>query len=645
MEFYRPNHVLKKKNKKSTERGENMIQNQQKIYNSNSPIPTKQFCEDGNSVCITTKGRKGWATINAKTLKFDDLDSYSGNSTYDIGELGIADIQKLFDEASGLVNDINHLLGPGVPEMWNGSIRSLSSVDVLANEVVEPTYSVGSRASTFDVTNPEELDSLRMEEFASRSHSDSRVSSTDFIVFSNTQLIGRCVAENSLKEPHIKYLKTLTTTELSYHLYPFASLIESNEVIKILLTYLVKCPYLLASLLAFSATFQFDQNGKTIHDNARQIYIMECFNSLNAAFTENSVSGNLKLFTSNIEKLLLTVLILSSYFTATNFNLDDNVLTSWKEHLRGARDLLSHYGKIPLESRESQNHPMSAGLALAKCWFFAIESSAAVHSITGGSLAKIREKVSIGLEEDKMPYDLFNLPDDNQRSIYWESGVFDAKIPPEYNAALQGANMICSSPLASEFNLFWGFTSRTVQVYLLYSSMTDSIRSGGCKKVPISWIIHSFRLIDECALESIVPEAERRSFEIPKTSRGHPEYSGLNSKLIFPDSCYVSDTDESGETVVYSWFDASHQLHLENILVKLMVQKSFLSFPRSHPHVQEELNRLFSAFFFIKRKASPAYRTEKDNIIVESDNYYLCKPSFDNRCVMIQSFSEHWPQL
>lgn len=554
-------------------------------------------------------------------------------------ELNSIDMRSLLDEASGLVSDINHLLDSGVTETWGGNMNSVGSINLAPNEAINSIYAFGPRASPISTTNSEEMHYFHIDDFSKRIHADSYVSSSDYMLYSNTQLIDRCITENSLEEPHVKYLKTLTNTDLSYHLYPFASLIESNEVMKLLLTYLAKCPYLLTSLLAISATFQFNQTGRLVHDTARQKYIMVCFKSLNGAFTENSVSENIEMLTSNIEKLLLTVLILSSYFTATNFILDENVLTSWKAHLRGARDLLLHYGRINLDAYQSQNQFMSGGLALAKCWFFAIESSAALHSSLGGSLAKLGGEPSIELDEENVPYGSSNLPFDSEKLIYWESGVFDADIHPAYHAALQRVNMLCSSPTSSEFNLFWGFTSRTVRAILLYSSIMDSIRTKGYERVPMKWIVHLFRMIDDCSGEIIVPGVKRKTFEIPITSRGHPDYSssGPEPKLLFPVSCYVPDVDENGNKLVFSWFDASHQLHLDNFLIKLMVQSTFLNLPRNHPHVQEQLNRLFSGFFFIKKKSSANYHAEKDRIIVESDNYYLCSTTFDNRCVMIQS--------
>lgn len=550
-------------------------------------------------------------------------------------DLNSVDMRNLFNEASGLVHDINHLLDPGMVEGWSGNITPISSAGHLLNETT--VYPLGTNNSPASLNSEEKLH-FHIDEFSSRIHADSYVSPSgiaECIVLSNTELIQQCITENSLEQPHVKYLMTLTNTDLSYHIYPFASLIDSNEVMKLLLIYLAKCPYLLTSLLAISATFQFNQTGKQAHDNARQKYITVCFKSLNDAFTEHSGFENAEMLTSNIEKLLLTVLILTSYFTATNFILDENILTSWKAHLRGARDLLLHYGKVTRSSYKSE-HFMSGGLALAKCWFFAIESAASIHSSFGGSLTKSKGATTTDLDKDN---EIFNPPHmllDNESLIYWESGVCDMEVNPEYHAALQRVHMLCSSPSSSEFNLYWGFTSRAVKTILLFSTIMDKVRSNGYSRVPLRWIAHLFKLTDECAQEIIVPNVILRNFEVPLSSCGHPDYTGAGA-ILFPLSCFVEDRTESGEKIVYSWFDLSHQIHVDNLFMKLMVQEAFLNLPRNHYHVQEMIKKLFGYFFFIKKKLSANYAEEKDKIIVESDNYYLSHPTFDNRCIMIQS--------
>lgn len=547
---------------------------------------------------------------------------------------GVADLdmQNLFDEASLLVHDINHMLESDLML----DISGFPSAALLPGGAESTT-----RQGSGNTPNSSASENhFKIKEFSNTIHHDNEDSEAyvnpsgirEQLKLSNSELIDKCISENSLVEPHIRYLQTLTTTDLSYHLYPFASLIESNEVVKLLLTYLSKCPYLLTSLLAISATFQFNQTGKVAHDTARQKYITVCLKTLGEAFTENSGFRNAAFFSSHIEKLLLTVVVLTSYFTATTCLLNDNVLNSWKAHLRGARDLLLNYSKIAKGTFETPTPFMSGGLALAKCWFFALESVATVHSAMGGTLAKTKSSsTNIGTLVNGT-----KVQNDNSH-IYLETGCFEHRDNPGYHEALRRVNMICSSPGLSDFNLFWGFSSKTVKTILCYSQIMDALRLKEVTHVPLQWIAHLMGLVNETAQEEIVPGVLPKTFEIPTASRGHPEYLPEHSRLQYPPSCHVRDTDDTGRPLCFSWFDASQQLHIDFMYLKILVSLRFLALPRTHPHVQELVRKVFDGAFFIKSKSSSRYELDKDKIVVESDHFYLSQPSFDNRCIMVQS--------
>lgn len=534
------------------------------------------------------------------------------------------EMQSLFDEASELVHDINDMLGPDL-NLDAPFIDQLAAVPGMARN--------GSNGSPQSVTSEA---SFKMEDFSNMiNHSDmeayvSPSGIRELLKLSNLELIDQCIVQNSLVDTHIRYLKTLTTTDLAYHLYPFASLIEGNEVVKLLLTYSSKCPYLLTSLLAILATFQFNQTGKVSHDTARQKYITVCLKLLGDAFTENSGFRNAESFSSHIEKLLLTVLVLTSYFTATTSLLIDNILNLWKAHLRGARDLLVNYSKI---AKGAQSEFMSGGLALAKSWFFALESVAVMHLSLGGSLAKTKPADMVGV-------DLFtNVPDfpvDNDSSIFLETGCFEYLENPGYHDALRRLSMIYSSPTLSDFNLYWGFTSKMVNVLICYTQLMDALRLKQMDRAPLRWTTHLMGLASETAREQIIPLTLAKTYVIPTTSKGHPDHPQV-TRLQFPDSCYVREIDDEGNPVCYSWFDATQQLHVDLIYLKLLVSQTFFALPRTHRFVQETVRKVFDGAFFIKSKDSPRYEQDKEQIVVESDHFYLSQPAFDNRCIMIQS--------
>lgn len=545
------------------------------------------------------------------------------------GTLTTVEMQMLFDEASVLVHDMNHLIGEDLLESF---VPAPQMVNVTPNQNANKTL-VGMNASPMS-NDSEERSYFKTDDFFELMHEDAYVSPSgiqEHLVFSNLELIDQCIVENSLEEPHITYLRTVTTTDILYHLYPFASLIELNEVVKLLLTYSGKCPYLLSSLLAISATFQFNQTGKVSHDRARRKYIAVCFQALSDAFTENSESKNTAFLSNNIEKLLLTVLVLTSYFTATTCMLFNNIVNSWKVHLRGARDLLMNYSKITKSANPARF--MSGGLALAKCWFFALESSAALFLPLGGSVLISKTDRSITGEEmcKREPTIL-----EGQDNIFADSGVFDRDVHPEYHDALSRVNMLCLSPTLTDFNLFYGYTSRYVKVILHVCSVIDTMRVNGLQKCPSLWLFHLIKLTDDALEEQIVPQVLEATFEVPITSVGHPEYTG-SDKVEFRQACLVSDVDDAGNKRYYSWFDASQRLHLNYTILWTLVSPGFMQLPRTHAYVQEIIHMMFVGCFFIKSKSLPRYLKEKDTVVVESDNFYLSLTTFDMRCVMVQS--------
>lgn len=502
------------------------------------------------------------------------------------------DMKALYSEALVLVHEINHCYG------FDGRVL--------------PNYSAGSEESLgFGVDD--------FVPFAANlalplTHSRSELS--------NTELIDQCVREHQLEEPHVNYLCTLTTTDLAYHLFPFAALVQLNAVVHLLLKHLVKCTYLITLLLAILATFQFNQTGDKLHEQARHRYTVVCFKALSDAFAENMGFQNTAIFTLNIEKLLLTVLVLSLYFTATA-PTSSNIADSWKAHLNGARDLLVNF------SRLAQPTYMSGGLALAWLWFFAIEASAVIHTNVGGAL--------LGL--DPMDPPLPTSPSwlvpplrPLQLTMYFETGCTDAHVNPEYHNALARNQLICPTITGADFHLFWGFTLLTLKPILAYLACMDAIRSGTYARAPFRWTMNLLGLLDGCFQDIVVPGVSLRTYEIPDDSVAHPEH-GLD-RLALPGSYYVADYDEQGVKRYYSWFDLSHQIHVDYIILRILVSQRFLGLRRSHPDVQYFVDKILNSFFIFKKK--PVSEPNRGLVIVETDDYYLSRASFDNRCIMVQ---------
>lgn len=522
------------------------------------------------------------------------------------------EMQTVFNEASLLVNDIHHTLED------NDAANNVHDYRLFPRTHTSPSLSSEDRAQ-FSID-----DFVDLNDQASPLRPWNKVA--EIWEFLNSQLIEECVNANNLGEPHSGYLRTLTSTELSYHMYPLASLIETNEVVKLLLMYLTECPHLLFSLLAISATFQFNQTGRSSHDIARQKYIGVCLRKLSDDFSEKPSSKLSQSF--HVEKLLMTVLVLTTYFSATTSQLNDTVLNSWKVHLRGARDLLINYSRIT----KSEN--VSLGLALAKSWFFALESVAAVFSSVGGATSKSFDGPP--LDNDDLFGSFPNLPLD-ANSVFVESGFFEFHENRHYHESLSRLAMVVTSPTLSDFNIFWGYTATCVKAIICYTRVKDAMDLKCLQRAPMRWITQIVSLLGQTGREEVVPGVLPRNYVVPKTCRGHPDYEPLHQRYNFPPACYAVECDENGEKTYYSWFDASNQFHVDFLHLTLLVLPEFYGLPRTHPLVQEMVQRIFTGAFFLKEKLAPLYERDRSEIIVESDNYYLSLSTFDNRCIMIQS--------
>lgn len=462
------------------------------------------------------------------------------------------DMQLLFGDACHLVHDISHLLGP---------------FDV------EPNF--------WDTLTPQ-------------AHSEEPT-------LSMAELVERCIDNHRLQEPHQAYLKTLALTDLLYHLYPYALLVESNEVMSVLLSYLLNCTYLLTALLANSATFQYNQAGRARDKTHRDHYISLCFSLLAEGFRGFE---NPSVFCGNIETLLLTVLVLTAYFTATP-QKHDSVLSSWRAHLRGARDLLINYSKI-LESAE--HTPNSDGLALAKCMFFAMELVASIHQPDGGELGRKFDYADL----------LVHFPDptaDPYSAMFCATAYFDAAGAPQYRETLLKLRLVCPGYNSSDFNRFCGYTALGVGVILRYTAVCDALRHRGLDRAPFFWTNHVLLLVAQAQQEQITP-CDPRTFAVD--AKALADFQGTAA-------CFA------GTGVKYSHYDMAHQYFMTFITFQLLVLPKFMGLPRSHPHVQELVRFVLLSCFLIRTKEGPV-----ELPLAELPHFYL-DSLFDMRSIMYQS--------
>lgn len=285
-------------------------------------------------------------SLSTTRFKISDMlsppnNDMNNNNTWD--GLPISDLQNLFDDASLLVQDSLGLFS--------------------AHSLTQSQNSPGV-SSSFD---------FRFKDFEPESSNLSSPSTTTIPrEFTNRKLIESVLSPEERSEGEIdhNYLDKLTNTRLGLHYFPFADSKESNQVILILLKYLEDCNYLLLSLLAASATFQFVQTTKKSHYDYQSKYTNLCLKHLSNSFPQNdNHKENFQAsLIKDIEKLLLTILVLTMNFNTLAYynrnNMKNNHI-NWKTHLRGVNELLLKYTKLC----PSKNQDLSDGVALAKTWF------------------------------------------------------------------------------------------------------------------------------------------------------------------------------------------------------------------------------------------------------------------------------------
>lgn len=600
------------------------------------------------------------------------------------------DMQNLFDEASLLVSDINHLVSVDLAlqnhdlytsdetmlrhhqrqiqpltDSHNGNTPFMG----ITSDNASPTANSHKSSGSMSGSDTFERHNFQIDDFTDRinTHNQEDLNKSynlqDQIVeemkMSTSQLIEESIKHNNLIAPHITYLKTLLTTDLSYHLYPFASSVESNETVKLLLMYLKNCSYLLTSLLAILATFQFNKTGKKVHDLTRQKYISVCLRSLSDAFASNGASDrNSSHLINDIEKLLLTVLVLTSNFTASAHTQRDSILSSWKTHLRGAKDLLVNYSKIS-KSNDLNNQYMSGGLALAKIWFFAIESLAGLYTPLGGTLTKTKKNPSSSESSVKLIILTTDTEDDSENYnniIFLDTGHFNPQSNPEYHDSLVHIGLQTSYPtqnlhlnamfpdkklVLDEFNLFVGYCMSYVYLIQELTNCLESLRNNPGKQLSNSRITKLMALVHDARQSQVAPQFKRKSYIIPRTSPAHPDYRLTLTKIVLPPAAYSKFNDPDGHTLYYSWFDFSHQLHVDSINLRILVTPGLLQLPHKHPLVKELVRDIVESAFFIKSKDEykDMYNELKQQgkILTESTNFFLPTTLFDIRCIMTQS--------
>ncbi|KAI5956679.1 hypothetical protein KGF57_003420 [Candida theae] len=559
--------------------------------------------------------RKGYKISDILSPDIDFLNDYNW------GSIAPDEVRNLFGDANVLVHDSLEIFGF---EQFK-HFTDLDDDDGF------------NRGDDFNYSNSvhgsEELSSIPdfpMKELSHKSESQPILDSSHK---SNKELIESTFDDVDFAGPHEVYLNKLTDTELGYHLFPFAHGIGANAVLKILLKYSQGCSYLLTALLSSSATFQFIQSRKPVHEQNRSKYTSICLKLLSDAFPKpNEKSSSMA---NDIEKLLLTILILTSCFTATAYFQQESapnstIMLSWKTHLRGVKDLLLKYTEL---TKSSSRAYISDGLALAKSWFFSIEALAELNDPLGGTLHYSKENISQVV--DIIATDAEH--DHSELSRIWlQTGYFSRDRNAEYHDALLKINLLTAQyPNLVQFNLFNGYSINVVRIIDEVTKCLDLLRAHNNVQVSGFRVAKVVSLIAQGRDCSVVPMVNKTTFEIPIESIGHPNYPKLE-RISFPASCYARETLPDGKVVCYSWFDWSEQMHIESLALKIYITQGILKLPKSHPIIKELKIRIIDSMFFIKRKSGDSSGYAND-VYLASEKYYVSKTLFDERALMAQS--------
>lgn len=478
------------------------------------------------------------------------------NFTEPIGSFDIQAAKDLLDDASSLVTNI-HDLATHELTLDDIIIPEIADIPHLSPEGLAPEATLGS--------------------------------------VNNRKLANEVIEKYDLQDSDKELLTSVCLGAKSYLIFPFASSVESNQVMTILLQHLKSCPYLLYSLLAISATFQFNL-GNQHCDVISRTQISTCLKLLSAAFSPDLSENVNKTISNDIEGLLLTVLVLTTNFAASYKVNKVGILHSWRTHLRGAKDLLLNY------TLNYKRRNISPGLALAKLWYFAVEVTAGLNSPLGGTLSKVRNLAKPQFKpENKETVERAQ----EDELLFLDTGFFDEHSNPEYYRILVQSQLVTTG--AHPFNLFLGFTIEYVRAAEELVRGLTFLREHADNRLSTNQIAKIISLIFQSLQATIVPGVDLKTFEVPDTFQAD-----------IPASLAMSE----GKRI--SWFDLSQQVHANHLYLKLLITPGMMNLPKTHYLVRELVGTLIGSLVMVKKRSSDG-------------SAYLDRNIFDSRAMMIQS--------
>ncbi|KAG7791606.1 hypothetical protein KL910_001732 [Ogataea haglerorum] len=448
-------------------------------------------------------------------------------------------------ESSGL-NEKSHSPQSSVPVQFLGA--SANNLAHSLNDLLE------SKIDEIGVPNDEsELESMfRMFERTEYQHPESSTSFDSAKSWEIPDFLTKRISIDSLQFPgeHRKYLE-LFDHDYARVIMPLQPSPQYNPAREILLTYASKNNYLMAAILSCGALQSLRKTQDAQDEKNYCSYLSTCLQLLSTVLADqNKISAN-------VEPMLLTILLLTSY-TAMS------LVQKWRPHLCAAKDLLSTYAPFSEDPRLRQRD--SYVVAFCRNWYLSIENIAGLTAPLGGVLKNDRE---LELAMYDLPY----------TQAYWES-------------------MMCSR--RDGFNYLYGYTNTlgvSLQKLIKSIKIMRSKRSSPSQSPSLS-AFSIFELTADFHREAQF-EIISKTGIVPRTHFMHPDNHlapPLGFEPLSPEA--IEKVEYSDGTYDYiSWYDVCHQSFV--ITAFLIITSDLGRIPKKHPIIQELVQRAMHLFRFL----------------------------------------------
>lgn len=352
----------------------------------------------------------------------------------------------------------------------------------------------------------------------------------------------------------LEYIKLKTEDERRYlaefyhefasQILPFKALDKKtgayyNPVRDVILVHASKEPFLLSAILSQGAKMSFQKTEKASDYDNYVTYLSTCLKLLGPALSKNRDKLVKDDLTSNIECILITVLLLTS----------SNAMTeklSWRPHLKGAKDII-------IKATNSKIR-LSKTLILCKIWFADFEILAGTSSRLGGTIKTDSDLDSV-----------INFEDEFVNSVLEQFGLIQA----------------------GNFNIMSGYNIQMIYLFRDLAKLLNKKREAGESFIPGDSLEY-IRLISGFFQQYEKVYIDRKCI--------------LNGPISTPVTELYNLVDTvatiKGTTIYISWMDISQQVYALAGLITVFT--SILLDPPDLPHIQDLNAKLVSVIGFVQ---------------------------------------------